>query len=146
MKQESMQWKHKGSPTPKKFCVQQSAGRIMVTVFFFVLRRCSPFGIHATQDKHYWRHLCFHNGGFMQEYQTETPWKVVSWYPAASWQCTCTQVTYIMSCYKEMWLLISQPSALYFQTWLPVTTLSSETLKNFCMCDDFPATMQWREL
>ena len=32
-KQESMRWTHKGSPTPKKFCVQQSAGKIMVTVF-----------------------------------------------------------------------------------------------------------------
>ena len=33
-KQESMQWKHKGSPTRKKCCVQQSAGKIMATVFW----------------------------------------------------------------------------------------------------------------
>ena len=33
-KQESMQWKHKGSPIPKKFCVQQSAGKTMATVFW----------------------------------------------------------------------------------------------------------------
>ena len=32
-KQESMEWKHKGSPTPKK-CLQQSAGKIMATVFW----------------------------------------------------------------------------------------------------------------
>ena len=31
-KQESMQLKHKGSPTPKKFCVQQSARKIMATM------------------------------------------------------------------------------------------------------------------
>ena len=31
--QESMQWKHKGSLTPKKFRVQQSAGDIMATFF-----------------------------------------------------------------------------------------------------------------
>lgn len=33
-KQESMQWKHKGSPTPKKFKVQKSAGKVMSTVFW----------------------------------------------------------------------------------------------------------------
>ena len=30
-KKESMQWKLKVSPTLKKFCVQQSAGKIMAT-------------------------------------------------------------------------------------------------------------------
>ena len=30
----SMQWKHNGSPTPKKFLVQQSDGKIMATVFW----------------------------------------------------------------------------------------------------------------
>ena len=29
-----MQWKHKGSPTPRKFRVQKSAGKIMATVFW----------------------------------------------------------------------------------------------------------------
>ena len=29
-----MQWKHKESPTPKKFRVHQSAGKIMATVFW----------------------------------------------------------------------------------------------------------------
>jgi histone-lysine N-methyltransferase SETMAR len=33
-KQESMQWKHKGSPSPKKFKVQHSAGKVMATVFW----------------------------------------------------------------------------------------------------------------
>ena len=32
------------------------------------------------------------------------------------------------------------------QTWLLVTTFSSETLKNFCVGDDFPMTMQSRKL
>jgi histone-lysine N-methyltransferase SETMAR len=31
---ESMQWKHKTSPTPKKFRVEKSAGKIMVTVLW----------------------------------------------------------------------------------------------------------------
>lgn len=33
-KQSSMQWKHPSSPKPKKFRVQQSAGKVMLTVFF----------------------------------------------------------------------------------------------------------------
>ena len=33
-KQESMQWKHKVFPTPKKFRVQLSAGKILATVFW----------------------------------------------------------------------------------------------------------------
>lgn len=33
-KQESMQWKHKHSPAPKKFKTQPSAGKIMATVFW----------------------------------------------------------------------------------------------------------------
>jgi histone-lysine N-methyltransferase SETMAR len=31
---ESMQWKHKTSPTPKKFRVEKSAGKVMATVFW----------------------------------------------------------------------------------------------------------------
>lgn len=33
-KQESMQWKHATSPSPRKFKVQPSAGKIMCTVFW----------------------------------------------------------------------------------------------------------------
>ena len=33
-KMESMQWKHKTSPTPKKFRVKKSAGKVMATVFW----------------------------------------------------------------------------------------------------------------
>ena len=47
----------------------------------------------------YWKHPCFHSGGITRAYKTETPWKVVGWCPAATWQCTCTQVTRIAGCY-----------------------------------------------
>jgi len=33
-KMESMQWKHKTSPTSKKFRVEKSAGKVMATVFW----------------------------------------------------------------------------------------------------------------
>ena len=33
-KQQSMQWRHSGSPRPKKFKTQQSAGKVMAMVFW----------------------------------------------------------------------------------------------------------------
>lgn len=33
-KLESMQWKHPGSPPPKKFRTQPSAGKVMATIFW----------------------------------------------------------------------------------------------------------------
>lgn len=33
-KQQSMQWRHSGSPRPKKFKTQKSAGKVMATVFW----------------------------------------------------------------------------------------------------------------
>ena len=33
-KMESMQWKHKTSPTPKTFRVEKSAGKVMTAVFW----------------------------------------------------------------------------------------------------------------
>lgn len=33
-KQQSMQWRHSGSPRPKKFKTQRSAGKVMATVFW----------------------------------------------------------------------------------------------------------------
>jgi len=33
-KQQSMQWKHASSPSPRKFKVQASAGKIMCTIFW----------------------------------------------------------------------------------------------------------------
>ena len=47
-RQESMQWKHKGSPTLSRKDHGNS---------FLTLKRCSAFGIRATQDNHDWRHL-----------------------------------------------------------------------------------------
>jgi len=32
-KQQSMEWQHSGSPRPKKFRVQKSAGRILASIF-----------------------------------------------------------------------------------------------------------------
>ena len=62
IKQESVQWKHKGPYSQVVSCAtnnQKDHGNS-----FLGLRRCSAFGIDATQDNH----LCFHNGGFTREY------------------------------------------------------------------------------
>ena len=42
-KQQSMQWKHADSPTPKKFKAWPSAGKVMVTVFW----DCHGINCHA---------------------------------------------------------------------------------------------------
>jgi hypothetical protein len=33
-KQQSMEWRHSGSPRPKKFIVQKSAGNVLVLIFW----------------------------------------------------------------------------------------------------------------
>jgi len=33
-KQQSMEWRHSGSPRPKKFRVQKSAGKVLASIFF----------------------------------------------------------------------------------------------------------------
>ena len=33
-KQQSMEWKHSGSPRPKKFRVQKSAGKVLASIFW----------------------------------------------------------------------------------------------------------------
>ena len=51
-KKESMQWKHPGSPPPKKFKTQPSAGKVMATVFWdskgVLLINYKPAGISIT--------------------------------------------------------------------------------------------------
>jgi len=32
-KQQSMEWQHSGSPSPKKFRVQKSAGKVLALIF-----------------------------------------------------------------------------------------------------------------
>jgi len=52
-----MQWKHKTSPTPKKFRVEKSAGKVMAT-FFWDEKGLLLLVIHATENYHNWTDLC----------------------------------------------------------------------------------------
>ena len=53
-KKESMQWKHPGSPTPKKFRTQPSASKVMATVFWdskgIILIDYKPAGTSITGE------------------------------------------------------------------------------------------------
>ena len=53
-KKESMQWKHPGSPPPKKFCTQPSASKVMTTVFWdakgIILIDYKPAGTSITGE------------------------------------------------------------------------------------------------
>jgi len=35
-KQQSIEWRHSGSPSPKKFRVQKSAGKFLASIFFWI--------------------------------------------------------------------------------------------------------------
>ena len=71
---KSPQWKHKGSLNPKKFRVQQSAGKIMATVFWdsegVLLLEFMPHKTTITGDT-------YASTVFTREYQTETPRRAV---------------------------------------------------------------------
>ena len=45
-KQQSMEWQHSGSPHPKKFGVQKSAGKVLASIFWdqdgILLTDCLP--------------------------------------------------------------------------------------------------------
>ena len=53
-KKESMQWKHPGSPPPKKFRTQPSASKVMATVFWdskgIILIEYKPAGTSITGE------------------------------------------------------------------------------------------------
>ena len=55
---ESMQWKHPGSPPPKKFRTQPSASKVMATVFWdskgIILIDYKPAGFLAKECAQYW--------------------------------------------------------------------------------------------
>ncbi|CAH1375687.1 unnamed protein product [Tenebrio molitor] len=38
-KQQSMEWKHRGSPRPKKFRVQKSAGIVLTSLLHYITRK-----------------------------------------------------------------------------------------------------------
>ena len=82
-KQESMQWKHKGSPTPMKFCVQQSAAKIMATVSWdskgILLLEFMPHKTTITGDTYALTMVALR-----ENIKQKHHWKAVSWCPAAS--------------------------------------------------------------
>ena len=70
-KQESMQWKYKWSPTPKNFVRNNQPERSWQEFFGTQMVFCFWNSCHTGQPL--LENLCFHNGGFTLEYQTETP-------------------------------------------------------------------------
>ena len=56
-KQQSMEWRHSGSPYPKKFRVQKSAGKFLASIFWdqegILLIDCLPKG-QTINAKYYW--------------------------------------------------------------------------------------------
>ena len=118
---------------------------------FLTLRRYSFFGIyttheiHATQDNHYWRRLCFNNGGITREYHTATPWKVSAGvlllHDNAPAHKSCISRAAIRKC---GFVELNHPP--YSPDLSPSDYFLFRNLKNFCVGDDFLMTMQSRKL
>ena len=62
-KQQSMEWRHSGSTRPKKFRVQKSAGKVLVSIFFGIKTASSSFLIfqRAKLSTRSITHLCWCN-------------------------------------------------------------------------------------
>jgi len=65
-KQQSVEWRHSGSPHPKKFRVQKSAGKVLASIFWdqdiwkdLVLARQCP-GLPGSCNPEEMAYLCFH--------------------------------------------------------------------------------------
>ena len=102
-KQESMQWKHKGSPNPKKFRVQQSARKITATVFWdsegVLLLESMPHKtilLDTPMLPQCWLYAWISNRNAVESWQ-QVSCCFIAMHPH-------TQVTHIAGCYMEMWL------------------------------------------
>jgi len=62
-KQQSMEWRHSGSPRPKKFRVQKSAGKVLASIFFGIKTASSQLIIFQRAKLSAWSitNLCWCN-------------------------------------------------------------------------------------
>ena len=107
-KQQSMQWKHASSPSPRKFKVQASAGKIMCTIFWeaegillidFMLQKVTITGVYYADLLH---KLLLAIKEKRRGKLTKVPLITLT-VPLSTLnfarQCTCSQVTCWTSCY-----------------------------------------------
>jgi len=85
-KQQSLEWWHSGSPRPKKFRVQKSAGKVLASWFFEIKTASSPLIIfqRAKLSMRSITHLCWCN------------WRTFRWKNAARsprGSCSCTTMS-----------------------------------------------------
>jgi len=73
-KQQSMQWRHSGSPCPKKVRVQNSTGKVLASIFW-ESRRHPPKWL-CSKGSNYQRGVLLISAGANEEYfEGETPWE-----------------------------------------------------------------------
>ena len=129
-KQESMKWKNKGSPTLKKFCMQQSAGKIVTTVLWDSEGFCFWNSCHTRQPS-LERPLLPQCENIKQKCHGKLSAGVLLLHSK-----TRKSRAAIRKC---GFIELSHPP--YSPDLLPVTSFSSETLKNFCVGDYFLMTL-----
>ena len=133
--QESIQWEHKGSSTPKKFCVQQLAGKIMATVFWgsdgVLLSELMPHKTSITGDIYASTMVAL-----CENIKQKCCGNLLAGVLLLQDNCTRTQVMHIAGFYKEMCLCRAYPSTLQSRPgskWLL-------SLQKPCLGNDFPMT------
>jgi len=74
-KQQSMEWRHSGSPRPKKFRVQKSAGKVLASIFFGIKTASSSLIIF--QRPNYQRGVLLISAGAIEgHFEGKTPREV----------------------------------------------------------------------
>jgi len=72
-KQQSMEWRHSGSPRPKKFRVQKSAGKVLACLDFLGSRRLPPHWLSSKGPTYQRGALLISAGAIEGHFEGKTP-------------------------------------------------------------------------
>ena len=137
-KEESMQWKHKGSPPSKKFRLQQSAGKIMHGSSFFGTQKVFCFWnlCHTRQPLlgTYASTMVALHKNIKQKCRGKLSAAVLLLHDNASAHEPCTSRAAIRKC---GFVELNQPP--YSPDLATSDYFLFRNLKNVCVGDDFPA-------
>jgi len=92
-KQQSLEWRHNGSSRPKKFRVQKSAGKVLVSFFFFGSRRHPPRQLSSKGPNYQSEVLLISAGAIEGYFEGKTPREIHQSGFALARQCFCSPGT-----------------------------------------------------
>lgn len=149
--QESMDWHHPGSQSPKEYRVSKTSQRMKLTVFSPGLQWDCPHWMHASW-KDYNKCVVCHSPWEEQKFcHWDAAWQVDQVSPTSTKQCStpiqqhCNGWCHQALCCHEM--LIKNPTTLPTQQIWPSVIISYlQTLKNISEEDDFSPLKEWHHV